>query len=107
MKHIVTGTTPPSAPRTTREPSPKSVQPARQSQVETIVDDIDDIQRRFSMVRAVAGSPLRDDLDLCLAELDTLLAALRMRSPMLTYLAFELEEQIRKIVDALQSGYEL
>lgn len=68
---------------------------------------VDDIQRRFLTIRSVSGSPLRDDLELSLAELDALIAALQAASPVLTYLQFEMEEHLLKIIDALQYGGEL
>lgn len=69
--------------------------------------DVGDLRRRFLTVRSVAGSPLRDDLDVSLLELDGLLAALTEIEPALTYLHFEIEAHRSIIIEALQSGYEI
>lgn len=63
---------------------------------------------RYSLVRSASSSPLRDDLDLCLAELDELIAfACTESQTYLTYLHFEMEERRRMVIQALQSGFEV
>lgn len=67
-----------------------------------------DLRSRYSAVRSASSSPLRDDLDRCLAELDALIAIARAESEgVVTYLHFEMEERRTMIIDALQSGFEL
>lgn len=67
-----------------------------------------DLQSRYLVVKSVSSSPLRDDLDFCLAELDALIAIGGVESAaVITYLHFEMEERRIMITDALQSGYEV
>lgn len=107
MRNVGTGKIPQVSRWLPKRPSPSAVTAAGESCAEAVRDGVDDIRRRFLTVKSVAGSPLRDDLDRCLTELDALIAALHATSPVLTYLQFEIEQHHLKIVHALDSGYEL
>ena len=75
---------------------------------EAAAGEADDILRRYLLIKSLSCSPLRDDLELCLAELDALIATARVAwAPVMNYLDFEMEERRLKVIDALQSGYEL
>lgn len=107
MKRVVSGKTLRVVVWSSKGSSPRAVFPCDDAWSAATVDGVDDIQRRFLTVKSVSGSPLRDDLDLCLSELDALISALQATSPILDYLGFEMENHRLKIIDALQSGYEL
>ena len=65
-----------------------------------------DLESRYQVVKSVSSSPLRDDLELCLAELDALIAIADSAS-VVTYLHFKMEERRMLIIDALLFGSEL
>lgn len=106
MKHVDTGNTP-QAVEWLKGPPRTAAPSADEARTQAISSAVAEIQRRFLTIRSVAGSPLRDDLELSLAELDALIPALQAMSPVLTYLQFEMENHVLKIIDALQYGSEL
>lgn len=106
MKHVDHGNTP-QAVEWLKGPPRTAVPSADEAGTQAGSRAVDDFQRRFLTIKSVSGSPLRDDLELSLAQLDALIAALQATSPVLTYLQFEMEEHLLKIIDALQYGSEL
>lgn len=107
MKHVAAGKALPPGYGSLPGPSTARSAALDKAGVAAVVGVVDDIQRRFLAVKSVSGSPLRDDLDVCLAELDVLIPMLQASSPVLDYLQFEMEVHRLLLVNAVLSGYEV
>lgn len=106
MRHIPVGARQLVLPSPSRQPSPEEPSSGADPFGKQASFSPTDLQSRYLVVKSVSGSPLRDDLELCLAELDALIAIAEV-APVVTYLHFEMEERRIMIIDALQSGFEL